>query len=251
MQTPYFRHFAGLVRIGFLSLGLVACSLAAGAAAALPTSGQFDEVSTIIGPRVTIKITKTVTFKGNNYRLDSQQPDMVQYSRIMDNGTIYSYLPDEQTAMRMPAAGEDQSLPSELLAQKDKIVHDGTKSGTDTVSGFPCDIYTAPLPASAGATVRIWVSKDPRFPFIVKTQTVQHKDDVTDTEEITNVRLNTPISDAIFALPKDTKVVDAPQGNGPDNSAGGGSAGAGGAVAPAPQAGATGGTPPAGTATGH
>lgn len=207
------------------------------ASAALPKSGQFDEVSTISASRLTVKITKTVTFKGNNYRIDSRRIDLIPYSRILDNGTIYSYLPDEQAAMRMPAADQEPSLPDQLLAQKEQVEHDGTRSGADTVDGFACEIYSQPAPSGEDATIRVWVSKDPRFPFIVKTLSIDHKQGVTDTEEIANVKLNAPISDTVFALPKDTKIMDAPtNGASGDNGASGGPAppDSGQGTAPAP-----------------
>ena len=253
MQTTRFRylaalrpipHLAGFVAASFVGLvALVAASHAPAAAAAVPQSGQFDEISTIVAPRLTVKITKTVTFKGANYRID-----MIPYSRILAGGTLYSYLPDEQTAMRATAPTKEPSLPDQLLAQKEQVVQGATKTGSDTVGGFECDIYAPHMQAGDDSTVHVWVSRDPRFPFIVKTVSVNQKQGVTDTEEITEDRLNTPISDTIFALPKDTKVVDAPQqdNSSPDNGNTGGAAPPATNPAPAPTGNSTA-TPPPGT----
>lgn len=196
-----------------------------------------------------MKITKTITFKGANYRIDSTRIDMIPYSRILDDGTLYSYLPGEQTAMKATAPQKEPSLPDQLLAQKQQVIQGATKSGTDTIAGFTCDIYAAHMPAGDDSTVHVWVSRDPRFPFIVKTVSVNQKQGVTDTEQITDVRLNTPISDTAFVLPKDTKVVDAPENtNTPDNGASGNSA-----PPPAPSVGSTptGGMPAAPSGAGH
>lgn len=201
------------------SLALGAAALAAPALAApLPSSGQFDEVSTVSSDLLTVKVTKTITFKGDNFRIDSKRMNFERYSRIQDGGAEYSYLPDEQTAMRALAKDKPPSLPSQLQSQTSDIVHAGTKSGTETVLGFACDIYSQPSPDGGDTTVKVWVSKDPRFPFVVKTLSVNHKQGVTDTEEVQNVHVNTPISDTAFALPKDTKVVDAPPPGASDNS---------------------------------
>lgn len=255
MQTTRFFHAAlrrlaqaaGIVAACLLgSCALAVCATPAGAAV-LPRFGQFDEVSTIVAPRLTVKITKTVTFKGDDYRLDSTRIDMIPYSRILAHGTIYSYLPDEQTAMRATPLQKEPSLPDQLLEQKEEAVSHGTKVGTDTVAGFTCDIYSEQMPAGDDSTVRVWVSRSPRFPFIVKTVSINQKQGVEDTEQITDVRLDTPILDTVFMLPKDTKVVDAPQNtNTPDNGNSNGTP-----APPAPSSAPTGSSPAAPSGTGQ
>jgi outer membrane lipoprotein-sorting protein len=226
---------------------LGAISTARVVAATLPASGQFDATSTISAPHVTVKISQSITFKGDNFRIDSGRPiDLIPFSRIRNNGTVYSYLPNDQTAMREPSANKTESLQADLLAQKNQFVTGATKSGKDTVAGFPCDVYMEPAQENGNVTMKVWVSADPKFPFVMKTEEVHHKEGVTETLEISNVRLSSLISDTVFALPKDTKVVDAPTqsqsqgGQPPMGSAPGGQA--------PPPSGAATGAPGSGTA---
>jgi outer membrane lipoprotein-sorting protein len=208
--TIHRRFGRSLLAACVMAMLFSAAPIARTYAATLPDSGQFDETTTITATRLTVKIVKSITFKGNNYRIDSTRIDLVPYSRIKDNGTTYSYLPDEQTAMRQVDADKGVSLPSELLAQKNQFITGATKSGKETVAGFLCDIYAEPPQSDNNVSVKIWVSEDPKFPFVIKTQTTHHKEGITDTEEIGNVRLNALITEAAFALPKNTKVMDAP-----------------------------------------
>ena len=210
VANPFLRERIVRAFIFALTLtALCAMPLLKADAATLPTSGTFDEVTTITANHLTVKMVKSVTFKGANYRMDSTMLDLTPYSRIMDNNTMYSYLPNQQTAMRKVSTEKEVGLPEQLWAQKNAFLQGATKGGLDTVSGFPCDIYSKPQ-SSSDVSFRVWISRDPRFPFVVKTETIDHKQGVTQIQVVENIKLNTPVSDSVFALPKSTKLVDAP-----------------------------------------
>jgi hypothetical protein len=86
------------------------------------------------------------------------------------------------------------------------MVKGATKSGTDTVLGMPCTVYKMPLPGGGG-TLEFWVSRDPKFPFVVKNVATSPAQGVVRTMQIQKIELNTKVDDAQFALPPGTKIV--------------------------------------------
>ena len=181
----------------------------ASAASAQPKSGQFDQVATVVSPRLSLKTTDRVTFKGVRFRLESADPESaMSYEDIQDGESYYHYIPAEHAALRLNIKQKPSSPLDELRAQTDQKLAGTQKSGEATMNGFDCDVYVRDL--GNGAKVTLYQSRDPRFPYIVKTMMSIPAEGVTRSNSIDNVKLDIPVSEDTFTLPKGTKIVEQP-----------------------------------------
>ena len=218
-----------MCRSGIVALGIAgALLLAEGSVLAdsTPKSGQFDQVETVTTPLVSLKSTSHVTFKGDEFRIEgtdlSPDHNYALNDTIDDGQSYYLYYPDASTALRAPITEKPESTLDTLRDQTEAKLQGAAKTGETSVNGFDCDVYSQSLPG--GSKVQLYQSKDPRFPYIVKTLLTNPGQGVTRTYEIQNVKLDAAVNDSLFTLPKGTKIVEQPAGAAEPSSAGGGSA---------------------------
>jgi hypothetical protein len=102
------------------------------------------------------------------------------------------------------------------------------KVGSEKVGRYRADIYETKAPSrmpgagpDATATTRVWVSKELPIPVKVVTRMPPHFESV---QTLQSVKLNGPIPETMFQLPKGTKVHEspAPSNGGTRNAPGGG-----------------------------
>jgi len=175
----------------------------------LPTSGEFDQVQTITSPRLTVKSVDHVTFKGKRYTMQSVDAQSFEpYTDLADGQSYYHFVPAANEAMRLIINSKQQGALDELKQQTTDKIQGMTKTGSLTYDGYACDSYAKDL--GDGAKVTMVLSTNPEFPFIVKTTLTVPSKSLTQINEIANIKLNSPVDDSVFVLPKGTKIVDQP-----------------------------------------
>ncbi len=192
-----------------LAATLAACAQWPALSATYAHTGTFDQVMTITSPRFTSKQTDHLMFSGARYRLDSTDPDSHgDYSEIYDGQSDYYYAPGLSSALRLPAKGKVPPLTEQMQDRATQELTGARKTGETALNGFDCDVYTNLLPD--GSKVTMYLSKDPQFPFIIKTQLNEVRQGVTQTTVIENVKVGAAVDDSQFTLPQGTKITDAP-----------------------------------------
>ena len=74
-------------------------------------SGQFDQVTSISAPRLTMRYVETITFKGTRIRVDRMDPtQFINYTEIEDGLTDWSYVPSQGTAIKSDLKAKGPSL---------------------------------------------------------------------------------------------------------------------------------------------
>jgi hypothetical protein len=193
-------------------VALVASSMALASASVWADSaktGQFDEVATTITPRITLKTIQQVTFKGTRFRIDGADVSTyVPVEEIEDGDSDYQYIPSRHAALRQPLKSKPSTALDMLRDQTTQKLQGAQKTGEASINGFDCDVYTRDI--GGGDKVTLYLSKDPQFPYVVKTILSMPAEGMTQSNSIENVKLDIPVSDDIFALPKGTKIVQPP-----------------------------------------
>ena len=173
------------------------CCLAAGEAKAL--SASYDQTITQSGKVIAGK----VTVKGELFRMEmriGEEPTIT----VKNQSGVYSYLPSEEMAMRLPALDvSQQPVASEDDYQAYLQAQHAEHLRSETVNGYPCEVYRFLDPHTHGpATVWVWTEK--QFPVKFELSGLSEGTVV----ELTNIRLGIAADDALFQLPPDVKVMD-------------------------------------------
>jgi hypothetical protein len=198
-----------------LTFAAVSAAFAAISGAALadvkpPDSGTWTIVSTIVSPHATYKSTDQFTFKGKRFRLETSDPSNYYSFDLIDDGqSYYQYDPIQKAALRQTSTTAPPAPLDTLKQETAEKLNGATKTDSSTAEGFACDVYSAE-PLGQGTSVTLYLSKDPRFPYIVKSVLVIPQEGITRTNEITDVQLDLPVGDNEFTLPQNTKIVTAP-----------------------------------------
>jgi hypothetical protein len=176
-----------------------------------PTSGQFDEVTTITAPRLSLRLVDSISFKGSDIRVDKTDPtQFIPLTEIEtpDETYVYSTLAGtgEKSAIvhKMPPLllRMDEDIKNKLLG--------AVKTGVDTYDGNSCDTYTLTVPSN-GEQIEFWVNKDPKFPFAVKTVMTDKARGKVTMVELEKIKLSGVIDDSIFVVPASIKITKASQ----------------------------------------
>ncbi|MBN1425935.1 DUF2092 domain-containing protein, partial [Candidatus Fermentibacteria bacterium] len=122
---------------------------------------------------------------------------------IQNGKTLYAYNPAKKEAVKTTLPSASITVQARLEAMAAPI-KGGKKVGTETVSGLKCSVF---ILSTKQGNARVHVSTDSRFPLKMKTHIT--KGNASETTEIRNLKLNYNVTDALFALPKGTKVVEA------------------------------------------
>ena len=233
-----------------LLLSASALALTPSNAASGPKSGMYDQVETIVTPRVTMKTSSRLTFKGNKFRIEATSPqDFVPYIDIVDGQSLYHFVPLAKEAARNDLPKASLS-PIEVLQQEtQRILQTAVKTGQTAVGDINCIAYTLTFPDGGKGT--FYQDTDPKFPFFIKEVIVHPERQMTDTTTFENIKLDVPVADTEFTLPTGTKIDQAPPpsaaASGDGSAPGGATVAPGAASAPAgPNAAPTGTAPAAG-----
>jgi hypothetical protein len=139
---------------------------------------------------------------------------------LISKGNFYQLDPKSHRGIRGP-------LPPELRKSRDnfqffvarfsfdasKAIEHSKKTGTETVSGYLCDVFVNSETDSGGThSIKVWVPQkmDPKLPVkAVKSQKI-NKPGATVEDTITmilsNIKLNQPIPASTFAVPSGYKI---------------------------------------------
>ncbi len=177
-------------------------------ALAIPKSGVYDQTETIVSPRLTIKTSSHLTFRGNKMRLESTGQDFVPYIDIVDGQSVYHFIPFAKEAVRSDLSKTYTSPIAELQLQTQRILQGATKTGETAIGDINCTTYSITFPDGGKGT--FYQDNDPKFPYFIKEVIVHADQQVTDTTTFENIKLDVPVTDADFTLPTGTKIDQAP-----------------------------------------
>ena len=184
-------------RIGRMAGVVLGCCLATPGAEAFSVS--YDQ-----------KVTKSrevfaakVAIKDNLFRMETAAEDQTSVTIRNPNG-IYTYLPKEGMAMKLPALNQAQQ-PLEHADNYPAYLQErhAERIGSETINGHPCEVYQFTDPALKGTTTA-WVWKEKEFPSKMEID----GPDGTMVVELTNIQLGAAIQDSMFQLPPDVQVMD-------------------------------------------
>ena len=124
---------------------------------------------------------------------------------IFKDKEVYSYVPQQGMWMKVP---NSQDVEFKYVEDSEKYVQylqeqGAVKTGTETVNGYPCDVYVY-SDKTTGADITTWVWQEKDFP--VK-MTIAGRGMSTEVL-FSNIRINEPISEELFEIPRSQKTVD-------------------------------------------
>jgi outer membrane lipoprotein-sorting protein len=174
-------------------------------ASGLPTSGQFDQVNSITVARMSVRTVQSISFKGNYIRVDADDPnEYFPTTQIETPDMVYVYSPLGTAGQKIPIKEKQLPLLERMALDTKTKLAGATKSGTETVDGYACDVYKASAENNQ-LTLQFWVSTDPSFPFLIKTVENDSMLQKTTTVELQNIVLNNQIDDSLFDIPTNIK----------------------------------------------
>jgi dipeptidyl aminopeptidase/acylaminoacyl peptidase len=170
--------------------------------ASLANSAAFTVTNTV-APKGGSKVSQVykVEVKGSKARLDYSDPAIGAVTYLANEKGVFFVIPANKTAVKQTFQGGVEGALRVAFAQANEQLKTAKKVGTATVSGQPTDVYKD---AKTGAL--IYVGKKPGFRLPVKT--VLTNEGGTRTLTVTGIVLNPKLSDARFALPAGTQLID-------------------------------------------
>jgi len=171
------------------------CSFCLKIEAARPFSSiKYD--MTLSGGDVPGELRQTMYIKAENIRSEINTSGKKIIMLIREGKEAYSYIPDENMAMRIPIPAEKPAAELDYLKMPEmKII------GQDIVDGRPCDLYQGLI---KGKTVKMWVAKDIQFPLRMEVETPKGKI----VSRFSNIQINPVLSDNLFVVPQGVKIID-------------------------------------------
>ncbi len=175
---------------------LGAC-LVGGKAEAL--SASYDQTVTQ-GSQV---VTGHVILHDEEFRMEATVNGQTAVT-IRNASGIYTYLPKEGMAMKLPGLDPSQQ-PIQHTGNYQQYLHErqAERIGTETVDGHPCDVYRFVDPSIQGTTTA-WVWTEKQFPVRMELEGSNGKTVV----ELTNIQLGVAVPDAAFQLPAGVQVME-------------------------------------------
>ncbi len=148
-------------------------------------------------------VTGRVTIKDEMFHMEATMDG--QATVTIRNATgIYTYLPKEGMAMKMPGLDpSQQSVQHTGNYQQYLQERHAERIGTETVDGHGCDVYRFTDPSMKGTTTA-WVWTEKQFPIRMEISGSNGKTVV----ELTNIQLGVAVPDAVFQLPAGVQVMD-------------------------------------------
>ena len=162
-------------------------------------SVSYDQEVTAAG-RV---ITSTVRLKDEQFRIETPVEGITNVI-VRNRSGLYHYKLNERTATKLSPssvleyrADDLENFSGYLADQHAALV------GSETVNGYPAEIYRFTDPSSGGVTTT-WVWKDKQFPVKIEQESPEGKI----VAVMTNVQLGVDIPDAVFQLPAGMTVAE-------------------------------------------
>ena len=180
------------------------CAVGAVAPPVFARSVAYDQ-KTVMDDEVT---TAKVILQDEQFRMEAVQEGVTTVA-IRNAQGIFTYLPAERLAMKLPALETSQGGVIEDLNHYVSYVnqHNGKVIGQETVDGKVCDIYQFVDPANGNATTA-WVWKEQEFPLRMETDGPEGKV----ITEIQNLQFDVPVDPSLFEIPAGFKMVDSGKG---------------------------------------
>jgi hypothetical protein len=123
---------------------------------------------------------------------------------VRNSSGVYQYFPNERTAMRLPASMVPQNPLQDARGYvAANRLDDLQPLRSETVNGYPCDVYQFPDPTTGGMTTA-WIWTAQRFPVKIEQQTRQGPV----TAVLSNIRVGAAIAESVFQLPAGVEVMD-------------------------------------------
>ena len=195
----------GVMRKMRIIITMVLCAIVF-AQPALAFTASYKQVITANG-----KVVMEADFwmKDERMRMESAPGGQKMIMITREDG-VYNYMPAQNTVMKMP-------VDSPMGAQKPNYVKDpddymvflknvgAQMVGSEVIDGNPCDIYEyKDLQSGMNSDVKVWVWKQEKFPLKMYIKSSYGESEVLFKE----VRLNVPIEDSMFEVPKNAKMTD-------------------------------------------
>ena len=168
--------------------------------------GNAQAFSVSYDQKVTRKhevFTGKVAMKDEMFRMEANVEGKVAIT-IRNSDGIYTYMPDEGMAMKLPSVDSSQQpvQHAENYKQYLEKVH-AEHIGNEIVNGHPCDVYRFNDPSVKGTTTA-WVWTEKLFPIKMEIDAPDGKTVV----ELTNIQIGANIQDSMFRLPPGVQVMD-------------------------------------------
>jgi len=199
----------------------LALTVASAAGGKLPRSLYLEVRSTDSG--ASGKVTSTLKFwtTAQSSRLDISHPLSGDQRFLVFKGYAYMVVPKAKAAIKTPlppelrvgAKGDIERMIHALPGIPDKNAKLPSKVREETLLGYKCDVLEVKASRN-GQTRRVtlWMPQTlrPRIPLkIVETQIIQKKGvNLRESREleVTKIKLNVPVTQALFQVPKGYKV---------------------------------------------
>ena len=195
----------------------------ASAAWAAPKTAQFQVSAVHSGPGVSVTIKSTCWVTDTAARADVEHPLEGKQRTLLTGGWVYMLNPERKQGIKneLPPemksrAGSFDFLLSQIAFDARKAIQKAKKVGTETVSGYLCDVYSdTEIKGDETRSIKVWVPQkmDPRFPVKGMMSQKLKKTGATAERGITitlhNIRLQKPIPKSVFAIPSGYDIRDA------------------------------------------
>lgn len=175
------------------------------------SSASWDSKTISESDGKTTTIEQTVMFKGKKMRMegvltDSSTGKKVNQVMIMTNKAMYIINKDEKSGTKFST--ESAANPEKYREQSAKYRKNAKKTGSETINGIACDIYTYSYffdGQESGDKINMteWRAKDG---FVVKS--VSEWKDTKTTSTASNLKKNVTLADSLFEPAADIKIVD-------------------------------------------
>jgi outer membrane lipoprotein-sorting protein len=197
---------------------LAAVAAAAHGLATAPfKTAQFDVVSLMQGQGGQVTVTSKVWVKGKKARVEVRHPLMGDLNVIADGRYIYQISPSQNQATKTDQAKATGGRePWQMfVANVEQLRQGARKVGAESLEGYRCDVYEQRESGKGqSASLRAWITRSlqPPMPLkVVRQVTIERpnaKISQTLTIRLRHLRLDAPLPDSLFTLPKGVRVVE-------------------------------------------
>lgn len=169
--------------------------------ASLANAATFTVTQTLAPKGVTnlVRVFK-IEVKGNQARLDYDDQAIGPVRYLANKQGVFFLIPANKNAVKQTFQGGVEGALKVAFAQARQQLVGAKKIGAQSVSGQPTTVYRA-----QNGTL-IYVGTRPGFRLPVKTET--RNEGGTSTLLVSDIKLNPVLSDARFALPPGTKIIE-------------------------------------------
>lgn len=166
----------------------------------LAKTAQFT-VTMVMAPKGGPKDTQVfqVAVSGPKARLDYKDRALGEVRYVVNEKGTFFLIPSNKAAQKMNLKVEDGL--KTVFSQASEVLAGAKKTGKAQVAGIACDVYTHPKTGSV-----VYLGTTPGFQVPVKLE-IKNAGGMQ-TMQASNIKLNTSIPAAHFALPAGTQVIE-------------------------------------------